>query len=150
MEENIENQECAEIKGTNETECTAKKKCNRKPCIIACIVAVVVLVLAFLIMRSTPMKIHKLAKFTKQVEAEYAQYSNSELEKATAKFEKKIARLEERELNGRQEEKVRDLKMECINYFAQAKARLILQEYNSAVDKAGEKVKDAIESMRGN
>lgn len=146
MENNIENQECADIKGT--TECTSKKKCNRKHCIVAGLIAVVVLVLAFLILRSTPMKIHKLAKFTKQVEADYAQYSNSELEKATAKFEKQLTRLNKRELNGRQEEKVRDLRNECISYFAQAKARLILQEYNSAVDAAGEAVKDAIKSMK--
>lgn len=147
--ENVENQECAEIKGTEKEGKKCSKKC-RKAMIYSCIIVVLALVLFILVSRSTPMRIHRLAKLTKQVEANYAQYSNAELDKATAQYEKFVNRIEKRELNEKQIEKVRDLKATCLACFTQAKARLLLQEFNSKVDDAGESVKDAIESMRGN
>ena len=143
VQENIATPEVA-------SEPNPQKKKNYKAIILATIIVVVALVLAILIMSSKPVKIHKLSKFTKSVEQEYATYSTSELEKAEAKFEKYVKKLDKCELNGRQEEKVNNLKVECRNYFTQAKARIILQDFQNAVDAAGDEVKGAINSMQRN
>lgn len=146
MEENIENKE---VVATPEPQATpeAPKKKNRKPLIIAILIAVLILVLAILIGTSKPMKIHKLVKFTEEVSNEYTSYTDEELDKASAKFEKYVNKIEKEELNDKQRSKVNELIGECHGYFTQAKARIILQDFQNAVNAAGDEVKGAIKSM---
>lgn len=96
----------------------------------------------------TKCKINKLEKFTAKVEQSYSKYSNSDLDKAKKQYDKIVADLEKSELSGEQESQVAQLKGECKSYFAQAKARILLSEFNDAVDEAGDEVKGAIESMK--
>ena len=93
-------------------------------------------------------KIKNLEKFTAQVEQEYQNYSQSDLDKAQAKFEKYVAKVEKKELSGEETSHVNELKGECKGYFAQAKARLILQDFQNAVEEAGDEVKGVIESLK--
>lgn len=146
MEENIENKE---VVATPEPQATpeAPKKKNRKPLIIAILIAVLILVLAILIGTSKPMKIHKLVKFTAEVEKEYMNYTTEDLDKTVAKYEKLMKRIEKEELNDKQSSKVNELRGECHGYFTQAKARIILQDFQNAVNAAGDEVKGAIKSM---
>ena len=115
---------------------------------IAALVAVVVLAVVLLVCCSKSHKIKNLEKFTTKVEQEYQNYSQSDLEKAQAKFEKYVAKVEKKELTGEETSRVNELKGECKGYFAQAKARMILQDFNDAVEEAGDEVKDVIESMK--
>lgn len=115
---------------------------------IAALVALAVLIIVLLICNSKSHKISKLEKFTKQVEQEYTNYSESDLEKAQAKFDKFVAAVEKKELSGEETSHVNQLKGECKGYFAQAKARLILQNFNDAVNEAGDEVKGVIESLK--
>ena len=96
---------------------------------IAALVAVVVLAVVLLVCGS---KSHKIKN----------------LEKAQAKFEKYVAKVEKKELTGEETSRVNELKGECKGYFAQAKARMILQDFNDAVEEAGDEVKGVIESMK--
>lgn len=121
---------------------------KNKIVIIAALVAVVVLAVILLVCCSKSHKISKLEKFTKQVEQEYQNYSQSELDKAQASFEKYVAKVEKKELTGEETSHVNELKGECKGYFAQAKARLILQDFQNAVEEAGDEVKGVIESMK--
>lgn len=121
---------------------------NRLPIIIAALVAVAVLVIVLLVLGSKSHKINKLEKFTAQVEQEYQNYSQSDLDKAQAKFEKYVAKVEKKELSGEETSHVNELKGECKGYFAQAKARLILKDFQDAVEEAGDEVKGVIESMK--
>ena len=121
---------------------------NRLPIIIAALVAVAVLVIVLLVLGSKSHKINKLEKFTAQVEQEYQNYSQSDLDKAQAKFEKYVAKVEKKELSGEETSHVNELKGECQGYFAQAKARLILKDFQDAVEEAGDEVKGVIESMK--
>ncbi|MBR3558795.1 MAG: hypothetical protein IKN78_07995 [Bacteroidales bacterium] len=118
--------------------------------IIAAVCAVVVLAIVLLVCNSKSAKIKKLEKFTALVEQEYQNYSASDLEKAQAKFEKYVAKVEKKELSGEETTHVNELKGECKGYFAQAKAHLILQDFNNAVDEAGDEVKGVIESLKKN
>lgn len=115
---------------------------------IAALVAVVVLAVVLLVCGSKSHKIGKLEKFTAQVEQDYQNYSQADLEKAQAKFEKYIAKVEKKKLTGDETSHVNQLKGECKGYFAQAKARMILQDFNDAVEEAGDEVKGVIESMK--
>ena len=123
---------------------------NKKtlPLVIAALVAVAVLVIVLLVLSSKSHKINKLEKFTAQVEQEYQNYSQSELDKAQASFEKYVEKVEKKELTGEETSHVNELKGECKGYFAQAKARLILQDFQNAVEEAGDEVKGVIESMK--
>ena len=121
---------------------------NRLPIIIAALVAVAVLVIVLLVLGSKSHKINKLEKFTAQVEQEYQNYSQSDLDKAQAKFEKYVAKVEKKELSGEETSHVNELKGECKGYFAQAKARLILKDFQDAVEEAGDEVKGVIESLK--
>ena len=115
---------------------------------IAALVAVVILVVVLLVCGSKSHKISKLEKFTDQVEQGYQNYSQADLEKAQAKFEKYVAKVEKKKLTGDETSHVNQLKGECKGYFAQAKARMILQDFNDAVEEAGDEVKGVIESMK--
>ena len=121
---------------------------NRLPIIIAALVAVAVLVIVLLVLGSKSHKIKNLEKFTTQVEQEYQNYSQADLDKAQASFEKYVAKVEKKELTGEETSHVNELKGECKGYFAQAKARLILQDFQNAVEDAGDEVKGVIESMK--
>lgn len=134
---------------TAEAQTEQKGHKSRKPLVVTILIAIVVLVLAILISSSKPAKIHRLSKFTQRVEQEYTSYSSSDLEKAEAKFEKYVSKLDKCELNGKQETKVNELKGECRGYFTQARARIILQDFKNAVDAAGAEVKGAIKSLNG-
>ena len=116
--------------------------------IIAALVVVAVLVIIVLVSTSKSHKIKNLEKFTAKVEQEYQNYSQSELDKAQASFEKYVAKVEKKELTGEETSHVNELKGECKGYFAQAKARLILQDFQNAVEEAGDEVKGVIESMK--
>ena len=124
------------------------EKKNRLPIIIAALVAIAALVIVLLVSSSKSHKISKLEKFTDQVEQMYTNYSESDLEKAQAKFEKYVAAVEKKELSGEETSHVNKLKGECKGYFAQAKARLILQDFQNAVEEAGDEVKGVIESLK--
>ena len=89
---------------------------------IAALVAVVVLAVVLLVCGSKSHKIKNLEKFT--------------------------AKVEKKELTGEETSRVNELKGECKGYFAQAKARLILQDFQNAVEEAGDEVKGFIESMK--
>ena len=116
--------------------------------VIAAVVALAVLIIILLVCNGKSAKIKKLEKFTAQVEQEYQNYSQSDLEKAQAKFEKYVANLEKKELSGEETSHMNELKGECKGYFAQAKARLILQDFQDAVEEAGDEVKGVIESLK--
>ena len=116
--------------------------------IIAAVAALVVLIVVLLLSNGKSAKIKKLEKFTAQVEQEYQNYSESDLEKAQAKYEKYIANVEKKELTGDETAHVNELKGTCKGYFAQAKARLILQDFQDAVNEAGDEVKGVIESLK--
>ncbi|MCR4965751.1 MAG: hypothetical protein K6A41_08865 [Bacteroidales bacterium] len=118
------------------------------PLVIAALVAIAAIVIAILILSSTGHKIKKLDKFATKVEQEYNNYSESDLEKAQAKFEKLVAKAEKKDLTGEQRSVVNELKGRCKGYFAQAKARMILRDFQDAVNEAGDEVKGAIESMQ--
>ena len=94
-------------------------------------------------------QIKKLEKFTTEVSTQYDGYSNSDLEKAQVRFEKLLATVEKNELTGDEQRHVNELKGECKGYFAQAKARILLDEFNAAVEEAGDEVKGAVKSMQG-
>ena len=119
-----------------------------KMMMIAALVALVVLVVVLLACNSKSAKIKKLEKFTATVEQQYQGYSESDLEKAQAKFEKYVANVEKKELTGEETSHVSELKGQCKGYFAQAKARLILKDFNDAVNEAGDEVKGVIESLK--
>ena len=121
---------------------------NRLPIIIAALVAVAVLVIVLLVLSSKSHKIKNLEKFTAQVEQEYQNYSQSDLDKAQAKFEKYVAKVEKKKLSGEETSHVNELKGECKGYFAQAKAHLILKDFQDAVEEAGDEVKGVIESLK--
>lgn len=121
---------------------------NKLPIIIAALVVVAILVIIVLVCSSKSHKIKNLEKFTAKVEQEYQNYSQSELDKAQASFEKYVAKVEKKELTGEETSHVNELKGECKSYFAQAKARLILQDFQNAVEEAGDEVKGVIESMK--
>ena len=116
--------------------------------VIAALAVLVILIGTLLFTNSKSAKIKKLEKFTAKVEQEYQNYSESDLEKAQAKFEKYVANVEKKELTGEETSHVNELKGECKGYFAQAKARLILQDFQNAVDEAGDEVKGVIESLK--
>lgn len=121
---------------------------SKLPLVIAALVVVAVLVIVLLVLSSKSHKINNLEKFTAQVEQEYQNYSQADLDKAQAKFEKYVAKVEKKELSGEETSHVNELKGECKGYFAQAKARLILQDFQNAVEEAGDEVKGVIESMK--
>ena len=121
---------------------------SKLPLVIAALVVVAVLVIVLLVLSSKSHKINNLEKFTAQVEQEYQNYSQADLDKAQAKFEKYVAKVEKKELTGEETSHVNELKGECKGYFAQAKARLILQDFQNAVEEAGDEVKGVIESMK--
>lgn len=121
---------------------------NKLPIIIAALVVVAILVIIVLVCSSKSHKIKNLEKFTAKVEQEYQNYSQADLDKAQAKFEKYVAKVEKKELSGEETSLVNELKGECKGYFAQAKARLILQDFQNAVEEAGDEVKGVIESMK--
>ena len=121
-----------------------------KVIMITALAALIVFIAALLISNSKSSKIKKLEKFTAQVEQEYQNYSASDLEKAQAKFDKYVMKVEKKDLTGEETTHVNELKGECKGYFAQAKAHLILQDFNKAVDEAGDEVKGVIESMKKN
>ena len=106
------------------------------------------MIIVLLAINSKPVKISKLEKFTAKVEQEYQNYSEADLEKAQAKFEKYVANVEKKKLTGDETSHVNELKGECKGYFAQAKARLILKDFNDAVEEAGDEVKGFIESLK--
>lgn len=142
----MENTENTEITTTPVEE--PKKTCKcKKQFIIAGLIVIVILILAILISSSKPMKIHKFVKFTEQVEKSYPTYTEEELDKAVAKYEKISGKIEKCDLNDRQQEKVSGLKRDCHEYFTQAKGRIILQKFQSELDAAGQEVKDAVKSM---
>ena len=118
------------------------------PLIILVLAVILALLIVILVSTSTGHKIKKLDKFADLVEQEYTQYSASDLEKAQAKFEKLVAKVEKKELKGEQQSQVNELKGRCKGYFAQAKARMILEDFKNAVDEAGDEVKGVIESMK--
>ena len=121
---------------------------NKLPIIIAALVVVAILVIIVLVCSSKSHKIKNLEKFTAKVEQEYQNYSQADLEKAQAKFEKYVSKVEKKELTGEETSRVNELKGECKGYFAKAKARLILQDFQNAVEEAGDEVKGVIESMK--
>ena len=121
---------------------------SKLPLVIAALVVVAVLVIVLLVLSSKSHKINNLEKFTAQVEQEYQNYSQADLDKAQASFEKYVAKVEKKELTGEETSHVNELKGECKGYFAQAKARLILQDFQNAVEEAGDEVKGVIESMK--
>ena len=112
---------------------------------ISAIVAVIVLTVLFL--TSTSSRIKKLEKFTTSVSENYQNYSASDLEKAQVKFGKIVAKIEKKDLSGEEEKHINELKGECKGYFAQTKARLILNDFNKALDEAGDEVKGALKSL---
>ena len=121
---------------------------NKLPIIIAALVVVAILVIIVLVCSSKSHKIKNLEKFTAKVEQEYQNYSQADLEKSQAKFEKYVAKVEKKKLTGDETSHVNQLKGECKGYFAQAKARMILQDFNDAVEEAGDEVKGVIESLK--
>ena len=118
------------------------------PLIILVLAVILALLIAILVCTSTGHKIKNLEKFANLVEQQYTQYSASDLEKAQAKYEKLVAKVEKEELSGEQQSQVSELKGRCRGYFAQAKARMILEDFKNAVDEAGDDVKDLIESKQ--
>ena len=115
---------------------------------IAALVVVAALIIVLLVLGSKSHKINKLEKFTAQVEQEYQNYSQADLDKAQAKFDKYVAKVEKKKLTGDETTHVNELKGECKGYFAQAKARMILKDFQDAVEEAGDEVKGVIESMK--
>ncbi len=115
---------------------------------IAALVVVAALIIVLLVLGSKSHKINKLEKFTAQVEQEYQNYSQADLDKAQAKFEKYVAKVEKKKLTGDETTHVNELKGECKGYFAQAKARMILKDFQDAVEEAGDEVKGVIESLK--
>ena len=71
---------------------------NKLPIIIAALVVVAILVIIVLVCSSKSHKIKNLEKFTAKVEQEYQNYSQSELDKAQASFEKYVAKVEKKEV----------------------------------------------------
>lgn len=142
-----ETSENNEVIATPVVEETPKAKKFRKPLIITAIIAIVILVLVILVGTSKPMRIHRLVKFTAQVEKEYMHYTDKDLDKAKAQYEKYVRKIERCELNEKQQSKVNELRGECNGYFTQAKAMIILQDFQNAVNAAGDEVKGAIKSM---
>ena len=116
--------------------------------VVAALVAVAVLVIVILVSNSKSHKIKNLEKFTAQVEQEYQNYSESDLEKAQAKFEKLVADVEKKVLSGEERSHVNELKGRCKGYFAQAKARQLIQEFQDKVNDAGDEVRGVIESLK--
>lgn len=149
MEENIENKE---VVATPEVQAApeANGQKSRKPLIITILILVLLLVLAILITSSKPYKIHKLKKLTATVEQEYTTYTTEDLDKVVAKYEKIVKKLDKCELNDKQASKVSELRGECNGYFAQAKGRIILEDFNRALDAAGDEVKGVVKSMTDN
>ncbi len=123
-------------------------KKNKKPLIITILVVLLALIISILVCSSKGYKIHKLEKFTDKVEQEFSNYSPTDLDKAQAKFEKLVKRVEKKNLSGDDLTKVNTLKGNCKGYFAQAKARMILKEFQENVNAAGDEVKGIIESMQ--
>ncbi len=121
---------------------------NRLPWIIAAVVAVAILVAIVLISNGKSAKIKKLEKYTAKVEQEYQNYSESDLEKAQVKFEKYVANVEKKDLDGEERAHVNELKGQCKGYFAQARAHQIMREFENTVNDAGDEVKGVIESMK--
>ncbi|MBR4135991.1 MAG: hypothetical protein IKU03_06255 [Bacteroidales bacterium] len=117
-------------------------------CMIAVLAIIVAILLAILITSSKGYKIKKLEKFTNLVEQKYDTYSAVDLEKAQAKYEKLVKKVEKKELSGEDQILISELKGRCKGSFAQAKARLILEDFKNAVDEAGDDVKGVIESMK--
>ena len=115
---------------------------------IAALVVVAALIIVLLVLGSKSHKINKLEKFTAQVEQEYQNYSQADLDKAQAKFDKYVAKVEKKKLTGDETTHVNELKGECKGYFAQAKARMILKDFQDAVEEAGDEVKGVIESLK--
>ena len=87
---------------------------NKFPIIIAALVVVAILVIIVLIFSSKSHKIKNLEKFTAKVEQEYQNYSQSELDKAQASFEKYVAKVEKKELTGEETSHVNELKADYI------------------------------------
>lgn len=146
MEENIENNE---VISTPEPQTTpeVKEQKSRKPLIITILILVLLLILTILVTSSKPYKIHKLKKLTSTVEQEYTTYTNEDLDKAVAKYDKIVKKLDKCELNDKQASKVNELRGECNGYFAQAKGRIILEDFNRALDAAGDEVKGVVKSL---
>lgn len=117
--------------------------------IAICAVVVALLVVIF-VSSSKSVRIKKVEKFTAQVEQEYMEYSDSDLEKAKAKFDKLVAKAEKKELAGDEERHLNQLKGECKGYFALAKARILLQNFHDDLDEAGDDVKDAVKNLTDN
>jgi len=117
------------------------------PIIIIAVLAVAVAVIVLLVYNSKSSKISRLEKFTAQVEQEYSNYSESDLEEAKAQFEKCVAAVEAEDLNGEERAKVNQLKGECKGYFVQARANQIIQNFENELNDAGDEVKGVIESM---
>ncbi len=124
------------------------EKKSKLPWIIAALVVVLVLVILILVSSSKSSKIRKLEKFTAKVEQNYMNYSQSDLDKAQASFEKYVTKVEKKDLTGEENTHVNELKGECKGYFAQAKAHLIMRDFENAVDEAGDEVKGVIESLK--
>lgn len=116
--------------------------------LIATACVAIALAIVLIVSNSTSSRIKKVEKFTAKVAQEYTSYSASDLEKSQAKFDKIVSKAEKKELAGDQKRYVNQLKMECKGYFAHAKAKLILKDFNETLDEAGDDVKDAIENLQ--
>ena len=121
---------------------------KQKAIIIAAVVAVAILVVVLSVCNSKSHKIKNLEKFTAQVEQQYQNYSESDLEKAQAKFEKYVSKVEKRDLTGEERSHVNELKGQCKGYFAQAKAHQLIREFEDKVNDAGDEVKGVVESLK--
>lgn len=149
--ENSENStNIPEENSTNISEETSKSKCKCTKWIKPIIILILIIASVICYFSSKFATIKKLEKFTAKVEHEYTQYNEHDLEKATAKFERIVKRVEKKKLNGKEESTVNELKGECKGYFAQAKARILFNNFQEALEDAGEEVKGAIKSYTGN
>ena len=109
------------------------------------VVAAIVVVTIFVLMNNSSSQVRKLEKFTATVEQEYETYSQSDLDKAVAEYNKISDNIDESKLSDAEKKQVSRLRGECNGYFAKAKGRLVMEQLHNA----GETVKGVIDAVTG-
>ncbi len=105
----------------------------------------IVLAVIFVFKNNSPAsQVRKLQKFTAQVEQEYMDYTQTDLDKALADYKVLSENIDESKLTDDDKKLVSRLRGECNGYFAKAKGRLVLDKLKDA----GETVKGVINSFK--
>lgn len=105
----------------------------------------IVFALIFVFKSNSPAgQVRKLQKFTAQVEQEYVDYSQDDLDKAIAEYKVISENIDETKLSDDDKKLVSRLRGECNGYFAKAKGRLVLDKLKNA----GDTVKGVIDAFK--